>query len=186
MIPRSLYDRCCREALTLVDRTGVVLTDAERAAIEAADFGLSDHRRQGLQLITLFATDRLSMRLLVLLPNQTEPEHRHPPITDGPTPNPGKEEHIRALYGDLRFYLPGEDTLREGFVPEGKEDVYTLRHEVILRPGDQLALPAGTPHWFQSGPAGAVFFSTSTTVHDGLDHFTDPAVVRETVIDETA
>ena len=180
MLPRSVHDACCREALALVDAAGVLVTDAERRAIQAVDFGLGDLRREGIQIITLFATDRLSQKILVLLPDQTEPEHWHPAV-DG---DPGKEEHIRHLWGDLRFVLPGEGRLDKAFLVPGKADVYTLRNEVDLSPGQQLALPAGSPHWFQAGPRGAVLFSTSTCVRDRLDGFTDPTVVREVKIDE--
>ena len=181
-LARSLHDACCREALELIDLAGVHLTPAERDRIGAVDFGLGDLRREGIQIITLFATERLSAKILVLLPNQTEPEHWHPPVGE----DPGKEEHIRALWGDLRFYLPGEGTIREGFIPAGKEDAYALKREVVLQPGDALELPAGTPHWFQAGPRGAVMTSISTCVRDGLDGFTDPAIVREVRIDESA
>ena len=76
---------------------------------------------------------------------------------------------------------------REGWVPAGKESCYTCRHEVVLKPCDQLTLPPGTKHWFQAREGGAVFYSFSTCVRDGLDRFTDPAIVRQTVIvgDET-
>ena len=182
MIPRSVYDAVCRESLELIDKSGVVITDAERSRIEVVDFGLGDLRREGVQIVTLFATDRVSAKILVMLPNQTEPEHWHPPVHD----DPGKEEHIRGLWGRCRFYIPGEDTISDGFIVEGKDDVYTLRHEVIVERGDQLELPAGVPHWFQGGPEGAVFYSISTAVRDGLDGFTDPKVVRQTQIDENA
>ena len=72
--------------------------------------------------------------------------------------------------------------MKEGFVVGGKEDVYTLRHELILQPGDQLTFEPYEKHWFQAGPRGAVLFSFSTTVRDGLDGFTDPAIQRITVI----
>jgi len=96
----------------------------------------------------------------------------------------GKEEIIRAISGDLYFYVEGEDNMTKGFIPEGKESVYTLRHEIDLKPGDQLIFPPDTPHWFQAGPKGAVMFSFSTKVVDNMDGFTDPAIQRETVIVE--
>ena len=74
--------------------------------------------------------------------------------------------------------------MKEGFVVDGKEDVYTLRHELILQPGDQLTFEPYEKHWFQAGPRGAVLYSFSTTVRDGLDGFTDPAIQRITIVED--
>ncbi|MEL7147886.1 MAG: cupin domain-containing protein, partial [Bacteroidota bacterium] len=98
--------------------------------------------------------------------------------------DPGKEEVIRAISGDLRFYIPGENSMKEGFIVDDKQSCYTMRNEVVMKPGDQLVLPAGTKHWFQAGEEGAVMYSFSTTVTDLNDQFTDPDIVRETVIEE--
>lgn len=178
MIHRSELRAVCAEALDLIDRAGIPLSAADRAKITAADFGLSRLRQEGIEILTMYETERAAGKILVLLPHQTEPEHWHPSQGD----NPGKEEIIRAVWGDLYFYVEGEDTLQKGFVPEGQEAVYTLRHEIDLQPGDQLVFPPDTPHWFQAGPRGAVMFSFSTKVVDNLDGFTDPAIRRETVI----
>ncbi|MEJ2057149.1 MAG: hypothetical protein P8X39_04855, partial [Desulfofustis sp.] len=95
---------------------------------------------------------------------------------------PGKQETIRHIWGDLRFYVEGADTIREGFIVAGKEKVYTLRHELVLTPGDQLSFEPYEKHWFQGGERGAVLYSFSTTVRDGLDGFTDPAIERHTIV----
>ena len=72
--------------------------------IDIVDFGLSKLEKEGIQVFTFFATERISAKVLVLFPNQTEHEHWHHPVND----DPGKEEIIRAISGDLRFYIPGE------------------------------------------------------------------------------
>jgi D-lyxose ketol-isomerase len=162
----------------MIQASGITLTDADLKNMAAADFGLSRLETEGVQIATLIQTERLAVKVLVLFPNQTEPEHRHPPVGD----DPGKEETIRAISGNLRFYIPGKDTIKEGFIPEGKEDCYTVRHEVIMKPGDQLTLAPGQKHWFQAGPEGAVMYSFSTCVRDILDGFTDPNIKRETII----
>ncbi len=95
-----------------------------------------------------------------------------------------EQETIRHIWGDLRFYVDGPDTLKEGFVVPGKDEVYRLRHEIVLKPGDQLTFEPYEKHWFQGGPRGAVLYSFSTTVRDGLDGFTDPAIQRVTVVEE--
>ena len=164
----------------MIEEAGIFITEDEKGRIDVADFGLSHLETEGIQILTYFSTDRISAKVLVLFPNQTEPEHWHPPVDD----DPGKEEICRAVSGNLRFYVPGENTLNEGFIPDGKESCYTMRHEVILPPGDQIHLPPGTKHWFQAGPEGCVMYSFSTCVRDGLDGFTDPEIVRATKIVE--
>ena len=115
-----------------------------------------------------------------MLPHQTEPELWPPPVGD----DPGKEETFRVIAGTLHFYIPDTDTLRAGWVPAGKEGCYTCRHEVVMKPCDQLTLSPGTKHWFQAPAGGAVFSGFSTCVRDGLDRFSDPAIVRQTRIVE--
>ena len=180
MIKRSEYLRVQEQAAGMIRAAGIQMTDAEARAIEVVDFGLGCIAAEGVQVFTLFATLRISAKVLVMLPNQTEPEHWHPPV-DG---DPGKEETIRVIAGTLNFYIPGKDTLRDGWIPEGKADCYTCRHEIVMKPCDQLTLAPGTRHWFQAPAGGAVFYSFSTCVRDGLDRFTDPAIVRATKIIE--
>lgn len=180
MIKRSDFDAVCRESLGLIAESGIHLSTADKQKITAADFGLNNIRQEGVQILTMFETERIAGKILVLLPHQTEPEHWHPPVAN----DPGKEEVIRSIWGDLRFYIPGEDNLSEGFLVAGKEKHYTMRNEIIMSPGDQLVLSPGTKHWFQAGPRGAVMYSFSSTVRDILDQFSDPDVIRETQIIE--
>ena len=76
---------------------GVALSDEEAAAIEVADFGLGRLREAGLLILVYVNTDRYCAKELVLYPNQTCPEHRHPPF-DG---TPGKEETFRCRSGSV-------------------------------------------------------------------------------------
>jgi D-lyxose ketol-isomerase len=163
-----------KSAEVILRRSGVVVREDEYARIQVVDFGLGNIRREGLQLLTMYETGRMAGRILIMTPGQTEPEHWHPSFGD----NPGKQEVIRALWGEVRFYLPGKDTLKEGFLVPGKEHLYTMRNEHVLRPGDVLVFEPGTKHWFQAGERGAVFYSFSTLVKDRADGFTDPEVRR--------
>ncbi len=181
MIKFDEFNEVCRKSIEMIEAAGLFLTPQDKERITAADFGLSNIKEEGVQILTMFQTDRIAGKILVLLPYQTEPEHWHPTVGE----DAGKEEVIRAISGDLYFYIPGEDTMKQGFIVEGKESCYTMRNEVIMQPGDQLVLPAGTKHWFQAGEKGAVMYSFSTTVTDLLDQFTDPDIVRETVIEQT-
>lgn len=179
MIKYQDFKEVCERSIEMIEEAGVFLTEADKAKMTAADFGLNRIKVEGVQILTMFETDRIAGKILVLLPNQTEPEHWHPTVGD----DAGKEEVIRAISGNLRFYIPGEDNMKEGFILEGKESCYTLRHEIVMKPGDQLVLPAGTKHWFQAGPEGAVMYSFSSKVTDLMDKFTDPDVDRDIKIE---
>jgi D-lyxose ketol-isomerase len=137
---------------------GVVLTAAEREAIEVADFGLSRLREQGLMLLVYVNTDRYCAKELVLYPGQACPEHRHPPF-DG---MPGKEETFRCRRGVVTLWVDGR--------------------ELVLRAGDQFTIPPDTLHSFRAGPEGAVVSEFSSASRDELDVFTDPDVQRATVV----
>jgi D-lyxose ketol-isomerase len=178
MITQDEFNKFQKIAAKMIVDSGFIIRPEELQKIAVADFGLNNLKKEGGQIFTLFATQRISTKIIALLPNQTLPEHWHPPVDD----DPGKEEVIRAISGNLRFYIPGEGEIKEGFIPEGKDDYYTMRNEVLLKPGDQIILKPGTKHWFQAGYEGAVMFSFSTCVRDGLDGFTDPNIKRETII----
>jgi D-lyxose ketol-isomerase len=168
-----------RQAAEMIRRAGMTMTDAEADSIEVVDFGLSNLEKEGVQVLTLVQTDRISVKVLAMLPNQTEPEHWHPPVSD----DPGKEETIRVIAGTVYFYVAGEDTFKEGFIVAGKDDCYTMGREIVMKPGDQLTLAAGEKHWFQAREDGAVMYSFSTIARDALDQFTDPGIVHESMQD---
>jgi D-lyxose ketol-isomerase len=143
-----------RAAAMLAD-AGIVLTAAERDAIEVADFGLGRLEETGLQIVVYVNTERVCAKELVLFAHQTCPEHRHPPVgTD-----PGKEETFRCRHGLVRLHVEGED-------------------EIVLRPGEQWTIPPDTLHWFEAGDEGAVVSEFSTQSRDETDVFTDPRIVR--------
>ena len=178
MITKEEQRKAQAEALRLIEKAQIQLSEAEKKAIEVVDFGLSNLSVEGAQILTLVQTDRISVKLLALMPNQTEPEHWHPRVGE----DLGKEETVRHLYGDLLFYVNGQATLSEGFIAEGKSSYYLCRKEIKMEPGSQLTLAPGEKHWFQAGKRGAVLFSFSTVARDTLDQFTDPNIVRITEI----
>ena len=112
---------------------------------------------------------------LVLTPGQTCPEHKHPAVKN----DPGKEETFRCRRGRCFLYVEGEPspnpTCRP---PEGSENFYTVKHEIVLDPGDQYTLGPNTLHWFQAGTDGAVVSEFSTRSTDENDIFTDPRINR--------
>jgi len=179
MITPSELELARGRAARMLERAGVVARPDELETIEVADFGLSELEQTGIQILTLVDTEKIAAKVLVSFPYQTEPEHRHPRLGD----YPGKEETIRCQWGELYLYGPGAPSPDpKGRPPEHRRHTYTVWHEYVLRPGDQVTFPPDVPHWFQGGPEGAVFWSFSTKAVDVADVFTDPNVRRETVV----
>jgi D-lyxose ketol-isomerase len=176
MITRKQQEQARRRAAEMIRAAGIHITDIEANRTEVVDFGLSRLEHEGVQVLTLVQTERISVKVLALFPNQTEPEHWHPPVGS----DPGKEETIRVISGTLYFYVPGENTFKEGFLVKGKEHCYTMRHELVMRPGDQVTLAPGVRHWFQAREEGVVMYSLSTIARDVMDRFTDKDIVRTT------
>jgi D-lyxose ketol-isomerase len=154
MIAREEHDAAQHYAVEQLAAAGIVLSAAERAGIEVADFGLGRLRELGLLVHVYVNTDRYCAKELVLFPRQVCPEHRHPPF-DG---TPGKEETFRCRRGTVHLWI-GE-------------------RELVLEPGAQHTIPPDTLHWFQAGGEGAVISEFSSPSRDELDVFTDPRIVR--------
>jgi D-lyxose ketol-isomerase len=179
MITRAQRESAIKKATEILAKAGIVVRQDEIDKMEVADFGLSELEESGAQIVTLVDTDKIAAKLLIMLPWQTEPEHTHPKIDD----YAGKEETVRCEWGELYLYGPGEPTPNpKGRPPEHRKHTYTVWHEYILNPGDQVTFAPNTPHWFQGGPEGSVFWSFSTKVIDKEDQFTDPDIQRETVV----
>jgi D-lyxose ketol-isomerase len=181
MIKRSEVRAFQAEAKGLLRRANVLLTPTEQDQIEVAECGLGRVRVEGLGIFVYVNTDRYCAKELIMIPRQTCPQHRHPPVgTD-----PGKMETFRCRWGKVWLYLDGPPTGSiRARVPLGKEAYYTARHEIELNPGDQYTIPPDRWHWFQSGDEGAVVSEFSSTSRDEFDVFTDPGVKRITEIVE--
>lgn len=175
MITKHEYETARSKTLEYLGKASIVLTEKEKEQIEVADFGLSDLEQTGLQLITYVNTKRCCAKELVLFPSQTCPEHRHPRIGE----EMGKEETFRCRWGEVYLYVEGEPTSdMKAKLPEGRENTYTVFHEIILKPGEQYTLMPNTRHWFQAGESGAVVSEFSTASRDECDIFTDEAIRR--------
>ena len=180
MITGKQHAELKERAAKMIKDAGFPLSEQELSKMDVADFGLGRLEIEGAQIVPVIDTEKVAMRVIALIPCQTEPEHRH----TGAGNYAGKEETIRVISGELYLCVEGENNLRTARIPQGKEDVYTARHEHIMNPCDSVFIPAGVKHWFQAGEQGAVILSISTTAHDALDPFTDPAVSRVTVISD--
>lgn len=181
MITKQQQESARREAAVLIKKSGLAVRPDEIDAMETADFGLGELEQTGCQIVTLVNSERLVVKVLVLLPGQTLPEHRHPPLGD----YAGKEETVRCQWGKVYVFTPGEAAETPAVQPPIQHrHTYTAWQEHRLNPGEQILLPPGTPHWFQGGEEGAVFWSFTTRAVDLADIFSDPQVSRQTIVME--
>lgn len=180
MITRTQERQLRAEAANILRATGFPITQAELESIAIADFGLSHPTSEGAQILTMFATERISAKLIVLLPGQILPEHWHPPVGS----DPGKEEIIRGYWGNTLYFEVGGPAGVSSEAPLEKSSCFTATKRIDLLPGVQVIIPPGKKHWMKGGPEGGVVISFSTCVRDILDQFTDPHVVRTTKVVE--
>ena len=175
MISKEKKAEIIEKSTEYFKRANIVITDKEKANIEIADFGLNEIEKTGLEILVYVNTERVCAKELVMLPNQTCPEHRHPNIGG----EPGKEETFRCRYGKVYLYVEGENTKnRKTNPPDAPEGSYTVFHEIELSPGEQYTLYPNTKHWFKSGGDGAVVSEFSTKSRDESDIFTDKRIIR--------
>jgi len=172
---KETYEKAKKRTLEYFSKASIILTEEEKANLEVADFGLERLDEIGLEVVTYINTDRVCAKELVLFPEQTCPEHRHPEV-DGEA---GKEETFRCRWGKVYLYVEGKAAENpKATVPKGNEDYYTVLHEIKLNPGEQYTLKPNTLHWFQAGKEGAVVSEFSTTSTDENDIFTNPNINR--------
>jgi D-lyxose ketol-isomerase len=181
VILRSECEAAKQRAAKMIRNAGIGITQSEIDNMSIVDMNLSHLEEEGVQVVTFFNTKRVCAKVIVMFPNQTEPEHWHPMVEN----DPGKEETLRLIWGTCYFYTSGPDNMKYGFIPKGKDNIYTLRHEIIMKPTDQITMNPGEKHWFQGGPEGCVMYSFSSCARDLLDQFTDLAIDRITkIVDE--
>lgn len=173
MLTEQIYNEYRSRALNYFEKAGIVLTEHEKSSIQVAEYSLGCVDEIGLQLVEYINTKRCCAKELVLLPHQTCPEHRHPPILG----ESGKEETFRCRYGLVYLYIEGPATENiSAIIPKGNERFFTCRHEIILRPGEQYTINPDTLHWFQGGPDGCIVSEFSTASRDEYDIYTDPRI----------
>lgn len=173
MLTKADYEKFSSEAEKYLAKAGIVITEEERKNIEVAEYELGCIEKVGLELVVYVNTDRCCAKELVLLPGQTCPEHRHPEI-NGET---GKEETFRCRFGKVYLYVEGEETVgRQCTPPEGMEEYFTCKKEIVLNPGEQYTIMPNTLHWFRAGSEGAVVSEFSTKSRDEFDIYTDKRI----------
>lgn len=176
---RKEYDEQVKEALEFYEKAHIVLTEEEKQNVEVADFGKGMVKKLGLQLVVYVNTEKVCAKEMVLLPEQTCPEHKHVP-TNGIS---GREETFRCRYGEVYLYVEGDKNVDNIKAKLPSSDV-TVFHEIVLKPGEQYTIMPETLHWFQAGPDGAVVSEFSTRSTDETDVFTDKTIVRQTEIED--
>lgn len=167
-----------KEVLNLYEKAHIVLTENEIDRLDCTDYGLGNVRAEALNLVVYVNTSRYCAKEMVLLPNQTCPEHIHP-STEG---RKGKQETLRCRWGKLYLYVASDEKLDEGkihvSIPKKNKAYYTAGREIILLPGQQFTVKPDTPHWFQAGAEGAVISEFSSTSDDASDAYTNPNIKR--------
>jgi D-lyxose ketol-isomerase len=176
-LTREAVQKWQQVALEYLDKAGIVLTPTEREQIEVADLGLGEYQQTGLALVVYFNDEKYCAKELILMPRQTCPQHKHPPIPE--LHYIGKQETFRCRWGEVYLYVEGEAAAHpQAQPPAHRQHTYTVWHEITLRPGEQYTIPPQTWHWFQGGPEGAVVSEFSTRSVDEADLFTDPDIRR--------
>jgi D-lyxose ketol-isomerase len=174
--------RAQEKAAEILEKAGIAITPREKEGMEVADFGLNDLDHFGIEVTIYEDNDRYCAKELVLFPRQICPEHRHPPVPDM---DAGKQETFRCRWGEVYLYVKGESTPRpKAIVPKGHEKYFSIRHEIVLKPGDQFTLPPDNLHWFQAGDEGAVLSEFSSMNTDEYDIWTNPNIRRIPKIEE--
>jgi len=159
-----------REYLDLLCRSGFLISGTEREAMAISDFGLGNLLSEGFAFIDILRSARLRITLIALLPNQTLPQHVHPPYEG----EQGKEETLRVLSGQTKVYIKGKATDPDLLIPAGKDPFYTARQQACLNPGEQYTVSPGIEHWFQGGPEGSVSICFQNRVDETKNLFRDP------------
>ena len=162
-------DAARQQAKDLINKSGLVLSTDEWSQLAINDMGLGDIACEGFAFVDIVRSTKLRITVLVLLPNQTLPQHVHPPY-DG---EPGKEETLRVLYGHTKVFVEGEAST-EVQIPEGKDQYYSARREIALNAGSQYTVTPGIKHWFQAGPEGSVNMTFQDRVDETKNIFDDP------------
>ena len=181
MLSKEEFEKYRQQTIELFAKADIVITEDEKSRIEIADFGLSQFEETGLGVLVYVNTKRCCAKELAMLPRQTCPEHRHPTVGS----ELGKEETFRCRWGKVYIYVSGEKTdAPKANAPSGRENAYTVWHEIVLNPGEQYTLTPDTLHWFQSGDEGAVVSEFSTRSTDENDIFTDEEIQRFTKLSD--
>lgn len=153
--------------IALMKYHGYPVFEDAREKLWVSDYGTGEFTKVGLGAIFFVNNEqhRYMMLDIYLLPGQMLPEHYHL-ATDK---NPAKLEGWLVRHGVSYVYGAGTDTENiKAVIPKCHMDgQVTVRHEVILQPGQFTGLKnAEERHWQFGGPEGAIITEVAN-VHDG-------------------
>jgi D-lyxose ketol-isomerase len=158
--------------IALMEYHGYPVFPDVREKLWVSDYGTGQFTKLGLgaNLFVNNEKDRYMVMDLFLLPGQMLPEHYHL-STDK---NPAKLEGWVVRHGLSYVYGEGDPTPNmKAVVPKcHMNGTVTVKHEVILRPGQFTPLNRATArHWQFGGPEGAIITEVAN-VHDdnGVRH----------------
>lgn len=181
MLTRTQWRNARDQAWAMLQAAGIVLTSEELEELEVADFGFGQVEPIGLQVVAYVNTERVCAKEIIMFPYQICPEHLHPPVGD----QPGKEETFRCRWGEVRLYVSGPATEPSlARLPADRAHTFTVKHQIVLHPGEQYTMHPESWHWFQAGPEGAIVSEFSTHSTDEHDIFTDPDILRAPEVGE--
>lgn len=158
-----------KQARDLIGKSGLVLSSDEWSQLAVNDMGLENFSNEGFVFVDILRSERVRITVLVLLPDQSLPQHLHPSYEG----EPGKEETLRVLYGNTKVFVEGQAG-SDIKIPAGKEQYYTARQEISLDAGGQYSIAPGIKHWFQAGPEGSVNMTFQNRVDETKNIFDDP------------
>lgn len=158
--------------IALMEYHGYPVFADVREKLWVSDYGTGQFTKLGFgaNMFVNNEDDRYMLMDFFLLPGQMLPEHYHLD-TDK---NPSKLEGWLVRHGVSYVYGEGEPTENmKAVVPKcHMNGTVTVKHEVILHPGQFTGLNRATaPHWQFGGPEGVIVTEVAT-VHDnnGVRH----------------
>ncbi len=158
--------------ITLMEYHGYPIFPDIKEKLWVSDYGTGQFTKLGLgaNMFINNEQERYMSMDLFLLPSQMLPEHYHL-STDK---HPSKMEGWTVRHGMSYVYGEGEPTVpMKAVVPQCHMlGTVTVKHEVVLSPGEFTPLVRATArHWQFGGPEGAIMTETAT-VHDdaGVRH----------------
>jgi len=156
-----------KKAMLVLFGAGTRLTEAEQEQVQVEDYNCNNLKQIGSQRLVMVNNAQIYAAETVLFPNQIRPELRHP----------NRAVTLRCREGKVYLYTEGEQFDKiHAKIPRGKDADFTVFHEIIIEPGQQLEIPADTRYWMQGSlEAGAVILELSGPYNPAQDIFTSSA-----------
>ncbi len=149
---RNVVQECANDVISLLRKSGAVIPKASKLTL-SHHHGLANFAKVGCGMVEVVNGNGYAKKLIVMLPGQSHPKHKHMK----------KNETFNVLWGDLEGDLTGNDD--RGPVIYG-----TFRS---IPCGDSVTVPAGMWHSFRSD-GGCVFEEISSTLLPNDSSYAEP------------